>query len=262
VREEPWHLHPKATRGGVLSPDSDLTRFAPPVDDQGVVGQCTGQAVTCGVQTTLAAAGVQIPYLDPQAAYRLARCLDRAYTSYPTGPLPPLEDVGADPNLAHLALTRWGCPATVDTFGFDGPCPEMTEAYGQHSNDEPKLGELEDSDEFRVIGQQRIYSTGQQRILDVRAALAAGFAVTMAVHASDDRFQGYMGGVMGPAPAWASCNHLVCAIGDYTDATGTTILIVQNSWSKNWGESGLFRCHSDVLLASDGTHVCSVRKVD
>ena len=261
VRQEPWHLHPKATRAGAASPDSNLSRFAPPVDDQDGVGQCTGQAVTCGAQTTLAVAGIQIHYLDPQAAYRLARCLDRAYAAYPTGPLPPLEDVGADPNLAHLAMTRWGCPSTVDTFGFDGPCPEMTAAYGQHANDEPSLGELEESDEFKVIGQQAIYSSGPQRLLDVRAALAANFAVTMSVYASDDRFQRYIRGVMGPAPAYVSCNHLVCVIGCYTDATGATILIVQNSWGRNWGESGLFRCTTDVLLQSDGVHVCSVKGI-
>jgi hypothetical protein len=208
------------------------------------------------------AAGVPLPnYLDPQAAYRLARCMERAY-GYPwTGGNPPaLEDVGADPNMVYLGINRWGCPRSSDTFGFDGPCPDLTAAYGQHANDEPMLGDMEDADDFKVVGQQAVFSTGQQRILDVRAANASNFPVTMSVYASDDRFQGYIGGVMGPAPAGSSCNHLVCIVGNYTDATGATIFLVQNSWSRSWGENGLFRASSGILLQSDGVHVCSMRK--
>jgi hypothetical protein len=231
------------------------------VDDQDGVGQCTGQAIIVGAHTALGAAGISLPhYLDPQGLYRLARCLERAY-EYPSGMLPSLQDNGADPNMVYLALNRWGCPNAIDTFGFDEPCAELTAAYGQHANDEPMLGELQEADEFKAVGQQAVFSGGQQRILDVRAALAAGFPATMSVYASDDRFQRYIRGVMGPAPAYVSCNHLVCVIGCYTDATGATILIVQNSWGRNWGESGLFRCTTDVLLQSDGVHVCSVKGI-
>jgi hypothetical protein len=261
VREDMWHMHPMATRG-MRAPDRDLTVFAPDVDDQDGVGQCTGNAVTCAVMATLAAAGTPVDaYLDPQSAYRLARCLDRSH-SYPwSGGTPPaLEDVGADPNLVYLAGNKFGFAALKDTFGYQAPCPELTAAYGQRRNEEPMLGELQDSDAFKAVGQQRVLSTGQQRIDDVRTALAAGFAVTMSVHASDYRFQGYVGGVMPPAPEGQWCNHLVCIVGDFTDTTEATVFIVQNSWSTLWGMGGRFWAHSGILLQSDGIHVASVRK--
>jgi hypothetical protein len=261
VREELWHLHPMAEKAGQKSPDRDLTMFAPAVDDQGDVGQCTGQAVGCGDMTTLSAGGTPVDgYLDPQSLYRLARCMERAY-GYPwSNGMPPLQDLGADPNLVHLAINRWGCSTLKDTFGYPGPCPELTAAYGQRRNDEPTLGEMEASDAFRMVGQQRVTSTGQQRIDDVRTAISVGFACTMSVYASDARFQSYVGGVMGPAPDGSGCDHLVCVIGDFTDAIGETIFIVQNSWGTEWGQSGRFWAHSKVLLQSDGVHICSVRQ--
>jgi hypothetical protein len=261
VRESLWHLHPMAGKAGQKSPDRDLTMFAPAVDDQDGVGQCTGQAVGCGVMTALSADGTPVDgYLDPQALYRLARCIDRAYGFPWLNGMPPLQDLGADPNMVHLAINHWGCPKLKDTFGYPGPCPELSVAYGQHKNDEPRLDELEASDAFKVVGQHRVLSTGQQRIDDVRAALDASFAITMSVYASDARFQNYVGGVMGPAPDGSGCDHLVCVIGDFTDATGGTIFIVQNSWGDEWGQSGLFWAHSKVLLQSDGVHVCSVSR--
>lgn len=262
VREDYWHMHPKAPRAGQASPDADLVRFAPPIDDQGQVGQCTGEAVTCGTTTTLRAAGADVAgFLDAQSPYRMARALDRA-AEYPwaDGKPPALQDTGADPNQVFRALNKYGCRTTLDGYGFDGPCPELTAAYETHANDEPDLLELEEDDTFRAVGQQRVLSVGQQRIDDVRAALAAGFAVTMSVYASDARFQDYVGGVMPPAPDWVGCNHLVCVVGDYTDATGATVLLVQNSWSKAWGEAGYFRASSGILLQSDCVHVASVRK--
>jgi hypothetical protein len=260
VRESLWRLHPKAIRGG-KAPDTNLEPFAPAVDDQDGVGQCTGQAVTCAVMTTLAKAGTPVPaYLDPQAAYRLARCMERSY-SYPwTGGPPKLQDVGADPNMVYLAGNQWGFPTLIDTFNLPGPCPELSLAYGVHANDEPHLDDLQASDDFKVIGQHRVLSTGQQRIEEVRTALAAGFAVTISVYASDDRFQSYVGGVLPPAPEGSGCDHLVCLVGDFTDATGGTVLVGQNSWGKNWGQAGRFWAHEKVLIQSDGVHVCSVRK--
>jgi len=263
VREDLWHMHPRAQRAGA-SPDTDLTKFASPVDDQDGVGQCTGEAVVCGVHATLGAAGVPVAkgYLDPQALYRLARCMERAYDyPWPGGSPPPLRDEGSDPNLVHLALARWGCPSTLDTFGLDGPCEELTAAYAQHACDEPLVDELQSSDEFKLVGQLAIRSTGQQRLLDVRAALASRFAVTMALHASDSRFQDYRGGVMGPPPDGSRCDHLTCVLATYTDVSGNTVLVGQNSWSKRWGEGGFFRCCSEVLMRSSGVHACSVRRV-
>ena len=258
VREDPWHLHPMARLGA--SPDADLTPFAPPVDDQDGVGQCTGQAVICGAFTALGKAGTPLAqYPNPQTAYRMALCLARSY-EWSSGNPPSLQDTGTDPNLVYLGLNKWGCASAKDVLGFADPCPELTAAYAQHACDEPTLGEFEFSDNMKLVGQQVVTSSGQQRILDVRAALAAGFPFTMSVYASDARFQGYTGGVMPAAPDGSECDHLVCALKSTTLATGETVFLVQNSWSKGWGMGGFFLASSGILLQSDGVHVCSLRK--
>jgi hypothetical protein len=259
--EDLWHTHPRAARSGQSYPDADLIPWAPPVDDQDGIGQCTGNAVTTAVMTTLAKAGIPLPgYLDPQSAYRMARCLGRAQ-GYPwgSGGMPPLVDVGADPNLVYLAGNRHGYGTTMDTFRLPGPCAELTACYAKYANREPQLGELQSSDAFKVIGQHRVLSTGQQRIADVRAALASGFAATMSVYASDDRFQGWRSGVMPPAPSGSPCDHLVCIVCSYTDATGATVFVTQNSWGRGYAEAGRYRAHSGILLQSDTVHVCDVR---
>jgi len=260
--EDIWHTHPKAARAGQVSPDRTLEMFAPPVDDQGSVGQCTGQAVTCGDSTSLAAAGVPVSgFLCAQSPYRMARCMERAPFWNGQGDPPALQDNGADPNLVHLALTKYGCSTSDELEGYPGPCPGLTEAYEANVNREPDLAELAEDDAFKLVGQYRVTSTGAQRILDVRAALAAGFAFTLSVYASDDRFQNYVGGVLPPAPDGSPCNHLIAGIGGFTDAASASVFICQNSWSKDWGISGRLWVHEKVILQSDAVHICSVRRV-
>jgi hypothetical protein len=258
--EDQWHQHPKAARAGQASPDSDWTVYLPPGDDQNGCSQCTGHAVTGADMTTLSAAGRPVNgYLDPQAAYRLARCMERAqWYPWNGGQLPTLQDNGADPNLVHLAGSKYGFARTLDTFGLEGPCQRLTECYAMTVNGEPMIGELESSDEFKLLGQFRVQSTGQQRIADVRAALASRFAVTLSVYASDERFQGYCGGLMPPKPEGADDDHLIFCYGCFTDATGATVFLCQNSWGVGYGMSGRLWLHQSDLVRSTNVHVASV----
>jgi hypothetical protein len=258
--EDQWHQHPRAARAGQASPDSDMKSSLPPVDDQNGCSQCTGQAVTGAAMTTLAAAARPVNgYLDPQAAYRLARCIERAQM-YPWngGQLPTLQDNGADPNLVHLAGSEYGFARTLDTFGYPGPCPALTADYATYVNVEPQMMELECSDDFKLLGQFRVQSTGAQRIADVRAALASRFAVTLSVYASDDRFQGYVGGLMPPKPDGADDDHLIFCYGCFTDATGATVFLCQNSWGVGFGMSGRLWLHQSDMVRSANVHVASV----
>ena len=246
----PWHLHPRATRGAAIQP-GDLTPFIPPIGNQDAIGECTGYGTKDGISTSLTKAGHTVPgYLAALPLYRAVRCLERA-AAYPSGTLPTLTDSGASPDDVFTVATRFGIQTTAEECGETGPSDALSQYEDAHVNDEPPLGEFEQDAAFKVVGAFDIVSTGDQRIEDVASALAAGYAVGISVYAADARFQDYVGGVMPDPPAGAGCDHWNYLAGCYLDATSAPIFTAVNSWSKSWGESGLWRGGAGHLQASD-----------
>jgi hypothetical protein len=256
----PWHLHPRSRAAGVIPSSVDLTPFRPPIYDQGSIGECSGEGTVGSVTTTLAKAGTPVSaLLSPLSVYRLGRCIERAL-KYSGGVLPKLTDSGANPDDVFRALNLYGVATCQDVAGVPGPCAALTAYEEAHVNDEPSLEELELDDKFKALGQFLITSTGQQRLDDVARALASGFAVGFSVYASDDRFQRYAGGVMGPPPSGVYCDHWVYMTGFVTSVTNHRIYRAPNSWGEGWGEQGEFQACEEIVLASDCVEVASVKK--
>jgi hypothetical protein len=255
VRELPWDLHPMAAATGALPREVDWLKFYLKYF-QGDTGSCVGHGTVNGVNTTLGVAGLTPPEpLCPLSVYTNARCMERIVHKYRM----PLGDNGTDPNLAAIGISTWGIATCREWMRVDGPGEEYTRALEAMVNHEPKLGQFQSADRFRVIGQHIIISTDQQRLDDVATALAAGFGVGISVYASDDRFQGYSSGVLPDPPPGAKCDHWV-ALGGYETIGTTRVLRGMNSW-KGWGEGGAFSCGPRTILAADCIAVYSVRQM-
>jgi hypothetical protein len=261
-----WHLHPLALAAVAPSGHADLRPFRPRTTDQGRIRACTGHGYTGSVSTTLAKAGTPVPMLSPSSAYKLGRCMARADGIRGTATqLPPLEDRGANPDDVHRAAAIYGIAQALYIEGVDVPCDELTASGEKHVLDEPLLIEMQHSNMLRLVGHERVWSTGQDRLDDVCRALDAGFAVEISVYASDARYQGYVGGVMPPPPSGVWCDHWNYLVGYETDATGTRIYFGVNSWGEQWGErdvigGGTYRACPQIILASDCLMVASVRR--
>ena len=251
----PWAMHPNALRGAAFQP-SDLTPFLPCIYNQDRIGECSACGSVGAVQTTLAKAGVSLPgIIAPLSVYTPTRAIERA-AAYPSGTLPPLTDTGAYPDDALKVLQLYGARTTLQECGEAGPSDALSQYEDEHVNDEPRLLGMEQAAVFRLLGGFDIVTSGQQRLADVAAALAAGYAVGRSVYASDDRFQRYVGGVMPDPPPGAGCDHWIFTAGCYKDAAGTMIFLSVNSWGmwgEPWGSSpgGMFRAGPADIQAAD-----------
>jgi hypothetical protein len=175
--------------------------------------------------------------------------------------LPPLTDSGANPDDAYTALTLYGCQSTADECGELGPSSKLTAYEEAHVNDEIVGEELIADSTFRLVGQFEIMSIGQDRLDAVAQAIASKFAVGISVYASDDRFQGYTGGLMAGPPAGFFPDHWVYITKFYTDASGHRVYGLVNSWGELWGIGGEFLACEAVILAADCLMVASVAEV-
>lgn len=254
----PWSMHPKAktVRGAAFQP-IDLTPFVPCVYNQDRIGECSACGSVGAAQTSLAKAGKPlVGIVAPLSVYTPTRAIERA-VAYPTGTLPPLADTGAYPDDALRVLQLYGMRTTLQECGEAGPSPKLSQYEDDHVNDEPTLLGYEQAAAFKLLGGFDIVSSGQQRIDDVIAALTAGYAVGIAVYASDNRFQSYSGGVMPDPPAGAGCDHWTYLAGCYKDAAGTPIFVDPNSWDVTWGigygslSGGCFLAGPGIIQAAD-----------
>jgi len=261
----PWSLHPKATRGAAPPPPADLTPFEPPVGNQSSIGACNSYGTKDALSTSLARAGHPTLYWAALPLYRAVRCLERAGAT--SGALPPLQDSGANPDDALKVAQLFGMQTSAEECGEAGPSDVLSTYEDMHVNDEPTLAEFEHDSSFKVVGGFDIVSTGQQRINDVSSALAAGYAVGISVYAADERFQGYVSGVMPDPPAGVGCDHWVYIVASYDDASGNRFYVVQNSWGIGWGcpwggsKGGCFIAGPGIIQAADCLIVYAVSEV-
>ena len=261
----PWSLHPKATRASQLLA-SDLTPHMPPIGNQDRIGACNSYGTKDGIATSFSAAQRPIPgYFAALPLYRAVRCLERAASTWGSD-LPPLTDCGADPDDVLRVVQQFGMMTSQAECGQPGPCDDLSQYEDQHVNDEPTLGEFEHDSTFKVVGGFDIVSTGDQRLLDVSNALASGYAVGISVYASDDRYQGYRGGVLADPPAGAGCDHFNYLAG--LDMTTGPLFVGVNSWTATqWGRvwksapGGVWLGGPGIIQAADRLVVYSVQGV-
>lgn len=241
ARRKGFHLL-KAKRGfdaSSLPSKVDLSPYVtgpggPGIFDQGSTGSCEGHAHAGAITARFAALGAPIPVVSPIGIYCLARCIGRQANR--DGTLPPLTDDGTEPSLAISAVETWGV-TSVDAWGSFPADPSTINA-------EPSLAELEDASDFKLLGAYFLQHAGDQKVLDIMTALAAGYPVVIALPASGETFNDYTGGVMGALSG--PIDHANYIVG-YELATpgnyGSVIVKCVNSWGVGWGERGMYRAN-------------------
>ncbi len=221
----------------------DLSGFAPPIFDQGPTGACVGHARSRGIFTARGAAGRPMAFVpSPKGIYQIARCYERSSWGA------PLEDGGADPVDSIDGVRIWGVKPMVGLPDRYSDCASET------VNENPTLGELETSREFRLLDDYQIVETGSARIASVQHALAAGYPVCIDVAGGASQFQDYAGGVRMLTADGAPLDHYVCLVG--YNASG---FLGHNSWGEEWGYRGTFWADASVIQASADIIVCVER---
>lgn len=221
--------------GAPAFPDeASLQQFEAPILDQGMTGSCTGHGTAQGIYVSFAAAGQPLPWVpSPAGIYTLGRCIERART----GGGGDLTDEGAMPADVMEGISRWGVrPIQAPTS--DGRFSDVTP---RDVNDEPQLGDLETDALRLVVGEYRIDETADDVVDQVCAAIAAGIPVGVGIFV-DRAFENWM---PGQPPIGApnerdpeGGGHWVVLTAYTTDAKGSRVFRVVNSWGDTWADAG------------------------
>jgi hypothetical protein len=232
---------------------ANLSLVAPAVMDQNLVGACVGHGGACAVTTAFCAAGQPLFGFDAQGfpvsisqrdGYGGARCIDLMLDGLPN--TTQLTDSGTEVLSVIRFYAEWGCRKT------DAPMvavdPDTGESYGlvnsdcvpANCNDKPVFGELE-QDSLRLVPRaHQIASTGAQRVTDVCLSLDAKCPVVIGTFV-DSAFLAYKGGTVVGAQNVndpRGGGHCMCLIGYETQAGGSRVFLLRNSWGTSWGNNG------------------------
>jgi hypothetical protein len=213
----------------------------PGIPDQDGVGGCEGMAHRTGIGLRLALEGTPIAPLSGAGLYLGALLVSRQRNA--DGTWPGLFDTGTMPSAILQALAFWGACSDADwgvamtaaALYLNGPsdpsdAPELVE---------PSPEQLFAESLFRMKGAYFVQSSGDQKALDIMAALAARRPVSIALPASGPAFQGYRGGVLTAAQLTGPVDHANVLVDFKWNGTdlSTLELFDANSWSESWGES-------------------------
>lgn len=207
---------------------ASLETSAPIPGDQGQTGRCVGYG-KWGAMYTSTRGELNA---SPTGIYRLARAIDRLPRH--DGSLPPLLDLGSQPNEADRAMAEWGVSPWDMTL--DGP-----DISAEDLNAEPSLEELRRDSAAMIIGSYAIDEWASDFEANVCRAIAAGYAISFAVPDCDDGIEGYTGGVLGARFGQVYGGHELFAFGYDIAADGQIYVDGQNSWGRGWGVGGRFR---------------------
>ncbi|MHB8330780.1 MAG: C1 family peptidase [Acidiferrobacteraceae bacterium] len=258
-----------AMRTAPLGPTSNRAKLWG-IWDQHDASGCEGCAHASGVTLRLALAGT--PLSEPVSnvgLYLGALLVDRQPN--PDGTLPALIDQGTMPSSILTAMGLWGScgasawgqqPMSGATMWSDPTTQALIE---------PTPEKLYAESSFKLGGAYFIQSTGNQKILDIMAALAAGFPVSIAIPASGQDFQGYKGGVLGALSGPVDHANLLVDVLSWDGKDPTTAVFVGvNSWNQAWGEGepgnpsnitgGMYRCNSDFIAGLQDACILDVTR--
>jgi hypothetical protein len=218
-----------AVRGIPVPEETDLEEHTPTPYDQFQTSSCVGQSGSGAIYTRWGVQGYTNRRVPSQSwLYSIGRAVSDSET----------EDEGTYiRDMFKAAMILGISPATAMPFS-PGKINErptwaaMRAAYDQRS----------------LKGYYRITTTGAQRVLDIKRALAAGHPVVYGLNIGKDWFD-YTGGILD-YPKDLAGGHATFLIGHYKDDWFKG----QNSWSPSWGENGRYRIKQSAIagiLASD-----------
>ncbi len=243
-----------APRLAQTPPSASLEMYEPGVMDQGGSSACVGHASAMAIAVSLARAGAPLPWVpSPGNIYCVARCIERA------GDAVPLLDNGSIPADAMMGISQWGVRPTR------APAPDgrNSDVDPATVNDEPALDELEQDAQTLLVGEYGVDMGALDAVTQLRAAIAAGYALTVALFV-DSAFENWdpSKGPLG-APNRQDPNgggHYLACTSYRTASDGRTILRGPNSWGVDWGIAGHWEGYADELGLSD-VYVMSCRRV-
>lgn len=229
---------------------ASLEAFLPARFDQGQTGRCVGYGKVGAIYTTGKGA---IALGSPTNVYRNARAIDRVLRA--DGTYDPLVDEGSEPNQADRAIAEFGMLA------FD-PAVDGPDISPDELNREPTLLDTENSSGTELVGSYSIDDTADiaQVSLELRRAIAAGYAVTFAIPDTDDAFENYSGGVLGASSGQVYGGHENFCYAYETSPAGVLTFYGCNSWGETWGLHGLYAFNSTFLRRLVDIQVESVVK--
>lgn len=243
-----FRLHPASVPPS-SPPSVNLSKFAPPVMDQGGTGSCTGHGRSCTIYTTFAAAGMPLAFVpSPAEFYRNALAVARIDNAF------PLQDIGAMPADVTTGIRLFGTrPIQAPTA--DG---RYSDADPATILDEPKLSDLETESRVKLLDEYAIQTVEDGAspadvIANVRKALAANLAVEICAFV-DSKMESWS----PTMPPQGECDesdpngggHCMSLLGYDTTPDGETIGRIRNSWGIGWGEGGDFYAAESFIASA------------
>ena len=195
----------------------DLRDFCSPVENQGIMGSCTGHAVTAAVELIHNQETGSYRHLSRLFVYYNGRLLDGW----------PEADDGATIRSCVKAVNKRGIP-------YETRWPYLR----RNLLTAPPKEAYDCAEARKVVGYQRINSQNLnaiRRALSQRLPVVFGFEVYDSFMSATVERTGRMR--MPKAGEVSTGGHAVVAVG-YDDTK--KVLIVRNSWGKEWGDGGYF----------------------
>lgn len=227
-----WPAAPilRAAKMITLPPRVKLDRLIADILDQGSLGSCTANAVAQGLR----AAMIRLGFTSPALASRL-------FLYYFARAMIGTTQTDSGANIRNL----------FDVIRKLGFCPEAAWPY---SDDAMTFKILPDAgatrlayDQLEGLGYFRIDSTGTERVIDVRAALAAEYTVVFGTLVSN-KYAEYKPGTPAlepPGPGETVLGGHALLVGGYDLAADDFDIV--GSWSKDYGDAGWTKFKSSYI---------------
>lgn len=215
----------EALRGVIVPPAASLLEHVK-ILDQGALGSCTANAVAQAVRISHRRQGIAEPaFLSRLALYWLSRAHHGSTQ----------EDSGTFLRTAFSAMSKLGfCPESTWPYD-DGPetfkrMPSFAALHASHDQKSPTV-------------YRRISGSGMGRVQEIKAAVAAGFAVVFGTEVEEYFLENDLPpGPMRPPAAPTLLGHAMTVVGYAGD-----VFDIANSWGEDFGDRGLCYFHASYL---------------
>ena len=107
----------------------------------------------------------------------------------------------------------------------------------------------QDASRFLLFRWWRISTVGRARSDSIAKALAEEIPVVFGLDL-DEKFHAYRSGTIEHLDDTRGGGHMLCILGYRTEADGSRVFLVINSWGEEWGENGYCWIHERVICSS------------